>query len=189
MLPAPLVNQTARPKATRLQMFVAICCGLLPYLGGLLVTLTRRISLLALAGTVICVVSTSVAYALRKSTDRVAAKQRLMVDPFLYGFEFALTAVCIRYVFMHHGEVLVLHNVSLRLPVILCVLGAILWFWLSLMLRIVKLRNKPHTSRVHLSLEERQEKIRIGSWIALGVACVFMVGAMLIAWLQHTGGR
>jgi hypothetical protein len=189
MLPAPVVNQTEPPKATRFQVFVAICCGLLPYLGGLLVTLTRRIGWLALAGTVICVISTSVAYALRKSTDPVTAKQRLIVDPLLYGFEFAFTVVCIRYVFMHDGDVLVLDNLSMTFPVILCVLGAISWFWLSLMLRIVKLRSKPPTSCVHLTLEERQQKIRIGSWIAFGMAWILVAGAILIAWLQQTGGH
>ena len=42
MLPAPMANQTERPKATRLQVFVAIFAALLPYVGGgVLVTLTR----------------------------------------------------------------------------------------------------------------------------------------------------
>jgi hypothetical protein len=77
-----------------------ISCGLLPYLGGLLVTLTRQIGWLVFAGAVICVISTSAAYVLRKSTDPVTAKQRLMIDPLLYGFEFAFTAVLIRYVFI-----------------------------------------------------------------------------------------
>jgi hypothetical protein len=188
MLPAPMANQTEPPKATRLQLLVAICCGLLPYLGGLLVTLTQRIGWLALAGAAICLISTSAAYALRKSTDPVRAKQRLMVDPLLYGFEFALTVALIRYGFMHHGDVQIL-NMKMRFPVILYVLGAISWFWLSLWLRNFKVRSKPPASRAHLSLHDRQQRIRVASWIAFGMACVFLVGSILIAWLQQTGAR
>jgi len=100
MQSVPMANQTQRPKAIRLQWLVAISCGLLPYLGGLLVILTRQIGWLVFAGAVICVISTSAAYVLRKSTDPVTAKQRLMIDPLLYGFEFAFTAVLIRYLFI-----------------------------------------------------------------------------------------
>jgi hypothetical protein len=188
MLPAPMANQTERPKATRLQVFVAICAALLPYVGGgVLVTLTRGIGWLALAGAAICVISTSAAYALRKSTDPVRAKKRLIIDPLLYGFEFAFTAALIRYGFMRHGDVQIL-NMEMRFPVILCVLGAISWFWMSLWLRS-KVRSLPPASRAHVSLEQRQQRIRIGSWIAFGGACMFVVGAILMAWLQHTAGR
>ena len=189
MLPAPMANQTEQPKATRLQVFVAIFAALLPYVGGaVVVTLTRGIGWLALAGAATCVLSTSAAYALRKSTDPVTAKQRLMVDPLLYGFEFALTAALIRYVFMRHGDVQIL-NVKMTPPVILCLLGAISWFWLSLWLRSFKVRSRPPAPRAHLSLEQRQQRIRVGSWIAFGGACVFLVGAIFFAWLQHIPGR
>jgi hypothetical protein len=100
MQSAPMAGQTERPKAARLQQFVAISSGLLPYLGGLPVIVTRQIGWLAFAGAVICVISTSVAYVLRKSIDAVAAKQRLLIDPLLYGFEFVFSAMLIRYVFM-----------------------------------------------------------------------------------------
>jgi hypothetical protein len=93
-------TQDVRPKPSRLHLTAAICCGLLPYLGGLLVTLTRQIGLLAVAGVAIAAISTSGAYFLRKSADAVTAKQRLMIDPLLYGSEFVLTAVLIRFVFM-----------------------------------------------------------------------------------------
>jgi hypothetical protein len=183
-----MVNQTERPKPTRTQVFRAISCGLLPYLGGLLVILTRRIGWLALAGGAICVLSTSVAYTLRKSTNPVTAKQRLMVDPLLYGFEFAFTAALIRYVFIRHGDVQIL-NMKMGAPVVLCVLGAISWFGLGLWLRTFKARSKPPVSRAHLSLEQRQQRIRMGSWIAFGGACFFVIGAILLAWLQQNTGR
>jgi hypothetical protein len=169
-------------------VFGAIFCGLLPYLGGLLVILTRQIGWLALTGAAICVISTSTAYTLRKSTNPVRAKQRLMVDPLLYGFEFAFTAALIRYVFMRHGDVQIL-NVKMGFPVILCVLGAISWFWMGLWLRAFKVRSKPSASRAHLSLEQRQQRIRAVSWIAFGGASFFVIGAILLAWLQQTAGR
>jgi hypothetical protein len=95
-----MANQTGRSNATRLQLLLAISCGPLPYLGGFLVTLTRHIGWLAFAGAVIVFLSTSAAYLLRKSRDPVTAKQRLVIDPLLYGFEFVFTAVVIRYLFM-----------------------------------------------------------------------------------------
>ena len=81
-------------------MFMALACGFLPYVGGLLVIWTRHVALLAFVGTLICVISTSSAYILRKSVDPDTAKDRLIVDPMLYGAEFAFTALLIRYVFL-----------------------------------------------------------------------------------------
>lgn len=183
-----MANQTERPKPTRTQVFGAVFYGLLPYLGGLLVILTRRIGWLALAGAAICVVSTSAAYALRKSANPVTAKQRLIVDPLLYGFEFVLTAALIRYVFMRHGDVQIL-DMKIGVPVILCVLGTISWFLMGLWLRSFKVRSKPPASRAHLSLEQRQQRIRMLSWIAFGGACFFVIGAIFLAWLQQNAGR
>lgn len=145
-----MVNQTERPKGTPFKVFVAGSCALLPYLGGLLVTLTRRIVWLALAGVAISLISTSAAYALRKSTDPIRAKKRLTVDALLYGFEFASTAILIYCVL----------TPTTTTPMILCILGAISWFGMSLWLRSHKVRSKPSASRAHLSLEERQQKIR-----------------------------
>lgn len=89
-----------RQKATRREMFMGLACGLLPYFGGLLVIWTRQVGWLALAGALICVVSTSGAYILRKAAHSETAKQRLIIDPMLYGFEFAFTTVLIRYAFL-----------------------------------------------------------------------------------------
>ena len=66
----------------------------------MLVILTRQISWLALTGVVIGAVSTSAAFAVRKHRDPITAKQRLVIDPLLYAFEFVFTAVLIRYMFM-----------------------------------------------------------------------------------------
>jgi hypothetical protein len=74
-------------------------------------------------------------------------------------------------------------------PVIVCLVGAVLSFWATAQLRNFKVRNKPPASRAHLSLQERQHKIQIASWISSGMTCLFVVGAILIAWLEHIGGR
>lgn len=85
----------------RADLLLGICVALLPYGGGFLVIGTRNIGSLALAGAVICVLCTSAAYFVRRQRDPVRAKHRLIVDPILYGFEFAFTAIVIRYMFMH----------------------------------------------------------------------------------------
>ena len=59
---------------------------------------TRNIQVLALAGCLITVFCTIAAYLLRKTRDPISAKQRLIIDPFLYAFEYVFTATLIRYV-------------------------------------------------------------------------------------------
>lgn len=174
-----MVNSTEGPQSTPFKVTLAVSCGLLPYVGGLLVTLTRNIGWLVLAGVAISLISTSTVYALRKSTDPVKAKKRLNIDPLLYGFEFALTAIA--------GYCLLTR--SRTTPIILCIFGAISWFGMSLWLRGFKVRSNPPAARSHLSLEERQQKIRTVSWIFFGGAFVFVVGAILITWLQHNSGH
>jgi hypothetical protein len=75
--------------------------GFLPYVGGgLLVLATRDTSVLIFAGVLITIASTFGAYIARSRRDPVTAKHLLIADPFLYGSEYALTVVLIRYVFM-----------------------------------------------------------------------------------------
>jgi len=143
------------------------------------VTMTRRIGWLALAGVATSVTSTSTAYALRKSTDPVRAKKRLKVDLLSYGFEFAFMAILTYCVLTR----------TTTTPTILCILGAISWFGMSVWLRRYKVRSKSPASRARLSLEERQQKIRTASWILFGGACFFLVGAIFMAWLQYNAGR
>jgi hypothetical protein len=72
-------------------------------------------------------------------------------------------------------------------PAILCVLGAISWFVMGLWARSLKVGSKPPASRVHLSVEQREKRIRMASWILLGGAFFFVIAAILFAWLQQTG--
>lgn len=82
---------------SRLQSpLLAVSAGFLPYIGGALVVLTREFTLLVLAGVLICAASIYGAYLVRSYRDPMLAKQRLIVDPFLYGFEYVFTAVVIR---------------------------------------------------------------------------------------------
>jgi Na+-transporting NADH:ubiquinone oxidoreductase subunit NqrB len=98
-----MANRAERPKASRSQLFLGFFSGLVPYLGGgLLATLTWHARWLAFVGVVICVFSTSTAYVLRKSRDPIQARQRLIIDPFLYGLGFVLSAVVIGYLFIRH---------------------------------------------------------------------------------------
>lgn len=90
-------------KSTRSQIVAALSFGLLPYIGGLLVIITRNILWLTVAGAVICIASTTGHYLLRKITDPVYARHRLIADPILFGSEFAFTAILVRYVFMRSG--------------------------------------------------------------------------------------
>ena len=73
-----------------------------------------------------------------------------------------------------------------KFPVIVCLVGAVSWFWLTVKLRRFKVRGKPPVSRAHLSQEERQRKIVIGSWITFAGACVFLVGGFVLLWLENS---
>jgi hypothetical protein len=101
------------------------------------------------------------------------------VDPLLYGFEFVFAAIVIYCVLTR----------TTTTPIILCVFGAISWFGVSLWLRSYKVRSKPPASSAHLSLEQRQQRIRAASWIFFGGACFWIVGAIFMAWLQRNAGR
>ena len=80
--------------ATSFRVFV----GLLPYVaGGCIVLITRRVLQIAIIGILITLFCTIGAYFIRKLADGEYAAQRLIIDPFLYGFEFAFAAVLVHY--------------------------------------------------------------------------------------------
>jgi len=77
----------------------ALFVGLLPYVaGGCLVLLTHNVLRLAIVGIVVILFCTTGAYVIRKRTNGQYAAHRLIIDPFLYGFEFVFTAVLVHYV-------------------------------------------------------------------------------------------
>jgi len=73
-----------------------------------------------------------------------------------------------------------------KFPVIVCLMGAVSWFWLTAKLRRFKVREKTPASRAHPSQEERQHKIVVGSWIIFAGACVFLVGGFVLLWLENS---
>jgi hypothetical protein len=66
----------------------------------------------------------------------------------------------------------------------LCLLAAIAFSLQGIWLRNFKVANKPPASRSHLSLQERQKRIRVASWISFGIACWAVAGAIIFAWLK-----
>ena len=69
--------------------------------------------------------------------------------------------------------------VSVEFPAIMCFSGSIVFCAASIMLRKLKVPDKPPASRSSLSLHERQENIRIASWLCLGLGLLMLAGAML----------
>ena len=96
----PWTPLTVKANVVNRHLLLAISFALLPYFGGLLVIATRNLGWLALAGALIALVSTSAAYFVRRQRDPATAKQRLILDPMLYGFEFAFSAFVIGYIFL-----------------------------------------------------------------------------------------
>jgi hypothetical protein len=82
---------------------VALLTGFLPYLGGLLVMLTRNLLWLAIAGAFIVGISTVAAYFVRRSLDSANAKTMLLVEPLLFGIYYVFACVIVRYVFLRRG--------------------------------------------------------------------------------------
>ena len=73
---------------------------------------------------------------------------------------------------------------NLSFPVIVCFVGAIVCFWTTFQLRRFNVRDLPPSSLAHLSREERQQKIRIASWICFAMGCLMLIGAITIGRLQ-----
>ena len=74
-----------------------------------------------------------------------------------------------------------------RLPLAATFLiSAIGFFWMALLAKVLKLREKPPTSRAWLSMEERRRKVRIGMWIAIACACLSVLGAVYFALISDS---
>ena len=75
---------------------------------------------------------------------------------------------------------------GVKFPVIVCFIGAVSWFWFTAKLRRFRVPEKPPASCAHLSREERQRKVVVGSWITFAGACVFLVGGFVLLWLEKS---
>jgi hypothetical protein len=71
-------------------------------------------------------------------------------------------------------------------PVILSLAGAVADFFVWAKLRHFKVREKSPASRTGLSVEERQRKITVAARIVLGSAWFFLLGALLLLWLENS---
>ena len=76
-------------------------------------------------------------------------------------------------------------NMALTFPVIVCLIGAAGNLSVALRMRNFKVKEQPPKSLAHLSREERQHRIAIGSWIAFTLAIFLTVAAAFLAWLSR----
>ena len=74
----------------------------LPYLGGAVVIVTHNLLWLAVAGVILCAISATIAYFVRKSFDSDRAKSTLIADCMLFPCYYVFAAVMVYYVFLHH---------------------------------------------------------------------------------------
>jgi uncharacterized membrane protein YhdT len=79
---------------------------------------------------------------------------------------------------------LLLRYSEMDFRVVLCLLGGISSSWVGVLLRNFKVRQEPPASRAHLSMKERQQKIRVASWITFGMTFLYTVAVVVFAWLK-----
>ena len=77
--------------------------------------------------------------------------------------------------------------VGMRIPWISVVmlLGGAYTLYVASRLRKFKVSDRPPASRAHLSLEERQKKMRTASMLAVLTGVGLIAGAGLFAWLER----
>jgi len=69
----------------------------------------------------------------------------------------------------------------LSFPVVVCSIGALVSFSYAVTLRRFKLSEKPPASRAGLSLEQRQAKIKMASWLCVASGIVMLAEAIFLA--------
>jgi hypothetical protein len=89
----------SRPKASGVTLLLAVFFGLFPYIAAVAIRFTHNLRWLALIGATVCAMSTLGTYTIRKRAQSSNAKTRLLLDPFLYIFEFVFTCTILRYIF------------------------------------------------------------------------------------------
>jgi hypothetical protein len=70
------------------------------------------------------------------------------------------------------------YTMSNGFPALICFAGSIVFFAFAIRMRRFRVPEKPPASRAHLSLEERQKKIKIASWLSFAMG-LLMLGAAL----------
>jgi hypothetical protein len=74
-------------------------------------------------------------------------------------------------------------SIAMSFPVVVCLVAAIAGIYVGSKLRRFKVSAVPPKSRSHLSIEERQHKIKIAERFSWGLAIFWLAGAALLAWL------
>jgi hypothetical protein len=62
------------------------------------------------------------------------------------------------------------------------VVGAVAFFTFTVRLRHLRVSEKPPASRAGLSIEQRQQKIRMASWISFSCGCLMLALAAYLVW-------
>jgi hypothetical protein len=68
---------------------------------------------------------------------------------------------------------------TITLPAVVSLIGAIAFFNFAVKLRHFKVQEKPPASRAHVSLEERQRKVQIERWTCFAAGWFRLAGAFL----------
>jgi hypothetical protein len=76
---------------------------------------------------------------------------------------------------------------NIRWPVLVLLFGGLYTLYFSRRIRKFKLSDQAPASRAHLSVEERQRKMRVASNIAVATGVVMIAGAALLVWMEHSG--
>lgn len=71
-------------------------------------------------------------------------------------------------------------------PIVVCVVGAVVDFLVWAWLGKFRLRKNPPASLARLSIEQRQRRVAIARWIIFASGWVFIAGAILLAWIEHS---
>lgn len=70
-------------------------------------------------------------------------------------------------------------------PIILSLIGGIGSFSFAFRMRRFKVSGKPPASQAGFSVEERQRRIRVVSWMFFGLGWFWVAAALFLAWLHN----
>jgi len=74
---------------------------------------------------------------------------------------------------------------NIQWPVVVLLLGGLYTLYFSRRLRKFNLSDRPPASRAHLSLEERQRKMRMASNICAVTGVGMIAGEIFLVWFEH----
>jgi hypothetical protein len=75
---------------------------------------------------------------------------------------------------------------KIPVPAVVSLLGGLYSLYFASRLRKLKVPDKAPASRAHLSLEQRQRKIHIGTGLTFAGGIVMIAGAVFLVWLGNS---